>query len=210
MRVAFTLFIVEAGGDNLFLLLLIAAVLCIVLGMGMPTVGVYILLAILIAPSLVEVGVTPLAAHMFILYLGMMSLITPPVAVAAFFAASIAKAPPMATGWTCMRFGWTAYVVPFLFVFSPSLLLQGTLGDLIVDVSSAIAGVWLVSAGMIGYFARPMDLLGRAAFLTAGVLLLIPSELGYWAAWTDWIGWIMGALVVLWDISAARKQRAAA
>ncbi|MBT3915826.1 MAG: TRAP transporter fused permease subunit [Rhodospirillaceae bacterium] len=207
---AFTLFIVEAGGDNLFLLLLIAAVLCIVLGMGMPTVGVYILLAILIAPSLVEVGVTPLAAHMFILYLGMMSLITPPVAVAAFFAASIAKAPPMATGWTCMRFGWTAYIVPFLFVFSPSLLLQGTLGDLIVDVSSAIAGVWLVSAGMIGYFARPMDLLGRAAFLTAGVLLLIPSELGYWVAWTDWIGWIMGALVVLWDISAARKQRAAA
>ncbi len=207
---AFTLFIVEAGGENLFLLLLIAAVLCIVLGMGMPTVGVYILLAIIIAPSLVEVGVTPLAAHMFIFYLGMMSLITPPVAVAAFFAASIAKAPPMATGWTCMRFGWTAYVVPFLFVFSPSLLLQGTLDDLIVDVSSAIAGVWLVSAGMIGYFARPMDLLGRAAFLSAGVLLLIPSELGYWAAWTDWIGWAMGALVVLWDVSAARKQRALA
>jgi TRAP transporter 4TM/12TM fusion protein len=207
---AFTLFIVEAGGENLFVLLLIAAVLCIVLGMGMPTVGVYILLAILIAPSLVEVGVSPLAAHMFILYLGMMSLITPPVAVAAFFAASIAKAPPMATGWTCMRFGWTAYVVPFLFVFSPSLLLQGTPGDLIIDVSSAIAGVWLVSAGMIGYFARHLDLIGRAAFLTAGTLLLIPSELGSWAIWTDWIGWLMGAAVVYWDVSSARRARAAA
>jgi TRAP transporter 4TM/12TM fusion protein len=206
---AFTLFIVEAGGENLFVLLLISAVLCIVLGMGMPTVGVYILLAILVAPSLVEVGVSPLAAHMFILYLGMMSLITPPVAVAAFFAASIAKAPPMATGWTCMRFGWTAYVVPFLFVFSPSLLLQGSVEDLIIDVSSAIAGVWLISAGMIGYFARNLDIVGRAAFLLAGILLLIPSELGIWAIWTDWVGWSMGIAVVFWDIRMARKLRIA-
>ena len=121
----------------------------------------------------------------------------------------IKKAPPMATGWTCMRFGWTAYVVPFLFVFSPSLLLQGSVEDLIIDVSSAIAGVWLISAGMIGYFARNLDIVGRAAFLLAGILLLIPSELGIWAIWTDWVGWSMGIAVVFWDIRMARKLRIA-
>ena len=204
---AFTLLIVEIGGNNLFVLLLISALLCIVLGMGMPTLGVYVLLAILIAPSLVEVGVSPLAAHMFILYFGMMSLITPPVAVAAFFAASIAKAPAMATGWTCMRFGWTAYVVPFLFVFSPSLLLQGSTMDLVVDVGSAVAGVWLLSAGMIGYFSRDLDWLGRGLFLSAGTLLLIPGEIAAWAAWTDWVGMVMAIAVVSWQVVSSRRLR---
>jgi len=205
---AFTSLIVGVGGENLFLLLLISALLCIVLGMGMPTLGVYVLLAILVAPSLVEVGVSPLAAHMFILYFGMMSLITPPVAVAAFFAASIAKAPAMATGWTCMRFGWTAYIVPFLFVFSPSLLLQGSTADLIIDVSSAIAGVWLVSAGMIGYFARSMAIGGRSLLMLAGALLLIPSEVAPWAVWTDWAGLTLGIAIVIWEFGIVRRRAA--
>jgi TRAP transporter 4TM/12TM fusion protein len=201
---AFTFLIVNFGGGNLFLLLLIAAVMCIILGMGMPTLGVYVLLAVIVAPSLVEVGIEPLAAHMFILYFGMMSLITPPVAVAAFFAASIAEAPAMATGWTSMRFGWTAYVVPFLFVFSPSLLLQGNAADFVVDVGSAIGGVWLLSAGMIGYFTRPMNWLGRIAFLGSGALLLIPAELASWAVWTDWVGLVLGVAVVAWEVGARR------
>ena len=206
---AFTVLIVEMAGQSLFVLLLIAGVLSIILGMGMPTVSVYILLALLVAPSLVEVGVEPIAAHMFILYLGMMSLITPPVAVAAFFAASIAKAPPMATGWTCMRFGWTAYVVPFLFVFSPSLLLQGDAIDLIVDVGSATAGVWLLSASLIGYFARPMEWWGRLLFFLAGGLLFIPANLAPWAAWTDLIGAGAGAALVIWDFAATRALKRA-
>ena len=204
---AFTLLIVELGGNNLFVLLLIAAILCIVLGMGMPTLGVYVLLAILVAPSLVEVGISPLAAHMFILYFGMMSLITPPVAVAAFFAASIAKAPAMATGWTCMRFGWTAYIVPFLFVFSPSLLLQGSPGVLIIDVVSAIAGVWILSAGMIGYFARETGILVRIILIVTGALLLIPSEAALWAIYTDWVGLFLGVIIVSWEFGFSRRQR---
>ncbi len=205
---AFTLFIVEFGGGNLFLMLVISGLLCIILGMGMPTVGVYILLAILIAPSLVEVGIDPLAAHMFILYLGMMSLITPPVAVAAFFAASIARAPPMATGWTCMRFGWTAYVVPFLFVISPSLLLQGDdYVALVIDVCTAIAGVWLVSASLIGYFARPLNLGGRALFFSAGALLLIPQEIASWGLWTDAVGFVLGAALVYLENRESRRLK---
>lgn len=208
---ALTSLIVQVGDGNLIVLLLIAAVLCILLGMGMPTGGVYILLAILVAPSLVEVGIPPIAAHMFILYLGMMSLITPPVAVAAFFAASIAEAPPMATGWTSMRFGWTAYIIPFLFVFAPSLLLQGNDAiTLIIAVSTAIGGVWLISAGMIGYFARPMSFIIRMGFFAAGILLLIPHELAPWAIWTDVTGTVLGVLIVSIEILAARAAKAAA
>lgn len=194
---ALTSLIVDVGTGNIVILLIVAAILCIVLGMGMPTGAVYILLAILIAPSLVEVGVPPIAAHMFILYLGMMSLITPPVAVAAYFAASIAGSSPMATGWTSMRFGWTAYVVPFLFVFSPSLLLQGdNYFALTLAVASAIGGVWLVSAGMMGYFTRPMDWATRILFLVAGILMLIPFETADWARWTDAIGLVLGIIAM--------------
>ena len=208
---AFTFLIVNFGGGNLVVLLAIAAVMCIILGMGMPTLGVYVLLAVIVAPSLVEVGIAPLAAHMFILYFGMMSLITPPVAVAAFFAASIAGAPAMATGWTSMRFGWTAYVVPFLFVFSPSLLLQGTNPlDLVLAVTTAVGGVWLISAAMIGYFARPMNIAVRAIFMAAGILMLIPHELAPWAIWTDLVGFLLGLAVASWDIGIARRARAVA
>jgi len=204
---ALTLLLVEFGGGNMFLLLIIAGGLCIILGMGMPTVGVYILLAVLIAPSLVEIGVNPLAAHMFILYLGMMSLITPPVAVAAFFAASIARAPPMQTGWVSMRFGWTAYVVPFLFVFSPSLLLQGKTSDLVLDVSTALAGVWLVSAAIVGYFARRLDAAERMLFALAGGLLLIPRGIADWVVWINLAGFLLGAALVGRQFLEARKPK---
>ena len=145
---AFTLLLVKVGGDSLLLLLVLTGLVCIVLGMGMPTIAVYVLLAAVVAPSLVEVGIPPLAAHMFILYLGMMSFLTPPVAIAAFFAANLAKAPPMATGWTAMRFGWTAYVVPFLFVFAPALLLQNDdVWVTAITIATAALGIW---AGVVG------------------------------------------------------------
>src|SRR5690606_3170610 len=113
-----TLGLVQIGQGNLFLLLALAAIVCIILGMGLPTVGVYVLLAALVAPSLVEVGVQPIAAHMFVMYFGMMSMITPPICIAAFAAASVAGADAMRTGFTATRFGWTAFIVPFLFVYS--------------------------------------------------------------------------------------------
>ena len=205
---AFTFLIVEFGGGSLFILLLISAVMCIILGMGMPTLGVYVLLAVIVAPSLVEVGVTPIAAHMFILYFGMMSLITPPVAVAAFFAASIAEAPAMATGWTSMRFGWTAYVMPFLFVFSPSLLLQGD--DhvaLAVDVSTAVIGVWLVSSAMIGYFINALGLLLRSLAMVAGILLLIPQELATGFILTDIVGAALAVVLFASEYINSRSRR---
>jgi TRAP transporter 4TM/12TM fusion protein len=203
---AFTLLLVKVGGDSLLLLLIMTGVVCIILGMGMPTLAVYVLLAAVIAPSLVEVGISPLAAHMFILYLGMMSFLTPPVAIAAFFAANLAQAPPMATGWTAMRFGWTAYVIPFLFVFSPALLLQNdNILVTVITIATAAFGVWMVSAGMIGFFVRPMNLAVRGGFLLSGVLLTIPSEIGIWAAWTDVGGAVAGGGLVWFEIMARRQ-----
>ena len=202
---ALTVMLVDFGGGSLFLLLVIAAVLCIILGMGMPTAGVYILLAVLIAPSLAKVGIDPLAAHMFILYLGMMSLITPPVAVAAFFAASIAGAPAMKTGWTSVRFGWTAFVVPFLFVFSPSLLLQGEPLDLAIDVVTAVGGVWLLSAAMIGYLAGRIPGAVRFLMVCAGVALLLPRGIDGPIIWINAAGLALALLVMLYELARYRR-----
>jgi TRAP transporter 4TM/12TM fusion protein len=207
---ALTLFLVELGSGNLLILLAIAALMCIVLGMGMPTLGVYVLLAVLIAPSLVEVGIPPLAAHMFILYLGMMSFITPPVAIAAFFAAGLAGAEPMRTGFVAMRFGWTAFIIPFLFVFSPSLLLQeASVITTLVVIASAVGGVWLVSVGVIGYLARPMAPPLRAGFLIAGTCLLLPDGIAAWTAWTDLVGVALAVLLVAYEVLIARRPRPA-
>jgi len=197
---ALTALLVDMGGHNLFVLLLISGALCIVLGMGMPTLGVYVLLAVLIAPALIESGVRPLAAHMFILYLGMMSLITPPVAVAAFFAAGIAKSTPMMTGWTCMRFGWTAYVVPFLFVVSPNLLFEGSALNILLALGTAIAGVWFTSAGLVGYLLQPISFIERCANVGVGILLLIPHDLASWGIWTDAFGILFAAIILISNV----------
>jgi TRAP transporter 4TM/12TM fusion protein len=207
---ALTMFLVDLGAGNLFLLLIIAAFLCILLGMGMPTLGVYVLLAVLIAPALVELGVQPIAAHMFILYLGMMSFVTPPVAIAAFFAANIARAEPMTAGWVAMRFSWTAYIVPFLFVFSPTLLMQGSLFDVVLAVITAAVGVWFVSAGMIGYGLRRMPVAARIAAVAGGAMLLLPHEIGNWAWGVNAGGLALCAVVLASEIMGRRAAPQAA
>ena len=173
---AATFALVDLGGGSLFALLAIAALVCIVLGMGMPTVGVYLLLAVLVAPSLVETGVEPIAAHLFIFYLGMMSMVTPPIAIGAFFAASIANASPMATAFEAMRLGWTAYIVPFLFVATPALLLIGTPIDIARAAIAAILGVWAVSACFAGWLRGPLGPVGRCLAGIGGVALLLPPH----------------------------------
>lgn len=206
---AATFALVDLGQGSLFLLLLISALVCLVLGMGMPTVGVYLLLAVLIAPSLVETGVEPIAAHLFIFYLGMMSMVTPPIGIGAFFAASIAKAGPMSTAWEAMRFGWTAYIVPFLFVFSPALLLIGEPGDIALAVSTAVIGVYAVSAAFVGWLRGPIATPLRLATGAAGVALMLPPGVG--GAHTLWIngaGFLL--LAALWLMAGTRPTPAAA
>jgi len=203
---ALTLVLSQLGEGNFVLLLILAAIVCIVLGMGMPTIGVYVLVSALVAPSMIEVGVTPMAAHMYVLYFGMLSFITPPIAIAAFAAAKLADSPPMATGFAATRFGWSAFVVPVLFIFAPSLLLDGEPLDLLHDIGTAIAGVWLVSIAIVGYFRRNLIAVQRAAFTLAGALLLFPSGAADWGFWTDVAGVIIGGMIVSREFMIPKQQ----
>ena len=174
---ALTLALVELGSTSLIILLLVSAGVCILLGMGMPTSGVYVLLAALVAPSLIETGIEPMAAHMFILYFGMMSMLTPPIALAAFAAATISEEKPMKTGFEAMRLGWVAYVIPMLFIFTPALIMKGSTFEILLAFVVAVIGVYFISVAIVGYFHNKVGGLLRWALLLAGVLAMMPEQL---------------------------------
>jgi TRAP transporter 4TM/12TM fusion protein len=191
-----TLALIHLAGGHLIALLVIAAIACIILGMGMPTVGVYILLATLVAPALIEMKIDPMAAHLFILYFGCLSMITPPVAIGAFAAANLAGADPMKTGFEAVRFGWLVFVIPFLFVFSGTLLMRGDPVLIVVDFVVAIAGVWFGAAGIMGYSVRPLGAPARIAYIAAGLCLLTPLEAFGAGRWINLVGALLAAGLV--------------
>jgi len=201
-----TLQLLTVTGQNIVLLLLVTAALGVLLGMGMPTVGVYIIMATLIAPALVKAGIAPMAAHMFVLYFGIMSMVTPPVALAAFAAANIGGADPNRTGWTAARIGWSAYIVPFLFVFSPSLLMSGNPLTIAWAFITAALGVWMGTIGVVGYYSRPLAVPLRALFVLAGVLCLIPADAFPWAVLTDVAGFALGAVLLGREVMYERAR----
>ena len=170
-----TLELVGLAGESLLLLLLISAVIAILLGLGLPTVGVYVLMAALVAPALVKVGVTPMAAHMFVMYFGMMSMVTPPIALAAYAAANIAQCDPDKTGWMATRVGWAAYLVPFLFVYDPPLLMQGAWWQILWALATNCLGLWCGTIAVVGFFMNRIEFWQRAAFLAAALALLYPA-----------------------------------
>jgi TRAP transporter 4TM/12TM fusion protein len=204
-----TLFLVELAGGSLIALLVVGAGVCILLGMGMPTVGVYVLLATLVAPALIEVGVDPIAAHMFIMYFGMMSMITPPVCIGAFAAATLTGADPMKTGFAAMRFGWLAFAIPFMFVGSTTLLMRGEPSLILIDLVTALIGAWLVSVTMVGYFIRPLGAVPRIVFAAAGLVLLVPVELMQFAGIANLVavGFAVGFIGI--EITARRRAQPA-
>jgi TRAP transporter 4TM/12TM fusion protein len=202
---AFAAYLVELGGQSLILLLLLAAVVSIILGMGLPTIGVYVMLAVLVAPALVKVGVPPLAAHLFILYFGMMSLITPPVAPAAYVAAAIAGSPSMATGWTAMRFGWASYIVPFIFVYAPAMLMQGSWTDIVVVTLTSLGGIWLICAAMVGYLTRVLPAGMRILFAAAGIMLMLPHQASNVMLAINIAGLALGVFAVFYELRLQGK-----
>ena len=195
-----SLVLVELGGTNIVLLLLVSAVVCILLGMGMPTVAVYLMLATLVAPALIEVGIKPMAAHLFILYFGMMSMITPPVAIAAFAASSLTGKDPMATGFAAMRFGWFAYLVPFLFVVEPELLMVGTITNITLVFTKSIFGIWLISVALMGYVIQPINNIKRVLFGVAGIGMFLPDSVINIGAPMALIGLIIGIITLGYEL----------
>jgi TRAP-type uncharacterized transport system fused permease subunit len=137
----------------------------------------------------------------------MMSMITPPVAIAAYAAASLAQTDPMRTGWAAVRFGWIAYIIPFLFVRSPSLLLIGEPMTIAVSIVTALAGVWMVCAAFAGYCVRQLDMPMRVGFGIAGLLMFIPAEAFHYGGLTDIAGLTLGAVLFGREFFATRRMR---
>jgi len=192
----FSLVLSAVGGDHLLLMLVLTAIVCIVLGLGMPTTVIYVMLAVLIAPALIELGVRPMAAHLFIFYFGMLSMITPPVCVATYTAASLAEANFWRAGGLGVRLGIVAYIVPFLFVFHPALLLDGDAVQLIVTTASALLAVCLIAVGLVGYLFAATGFVLRGLFVAAGLMLFFPPSSNFLLA-VNACGVVLAALLVL-------------
>ncbi|RJR48871.1 MAG: TRAP transporter permease [Desulfobacteraceae bacterium] len=164
--------LIEISGGSLFLLLLLTAGACFVLGMGMTSLPIYIMLVVLVSPALVKMNVLPIAAHLFIFYWGLTSFITPPVCISVFVAAAIAESSPFRTGWQAARLGIVTYIIPFLFVYGPGLLLEGTMRDVILAVATSLLGVTALAISISGYFRSPLDLFQRALMFLGAIGLM--------------------------------------
>lgn len=170
--------IVSASGGNMYLLLFIGAVTALILGMGVTTSAIYIFLAIVLAPALVDFGFNIVAVHLFIIFCGAWSHITPPVALAAYTAASVAEADFIKTCFAAMKLGVAKYLLPFVFVLSPALILQqGTALEILQVIISTALGLSIIGGALEGYFwyLGGIRLLIRALFFTAGFLLVMPG-----------------------------------
>ena len=185
----------SAAGIHPILALLITMLMCIVLGMGVPTTANYVIMASMVAPILMNsLSIPVLAAHMFVFYFGIVADITPPVALAAYAGSAIAKSNPMKTGVTATRLAITAFIVPYIFAFSPEMLIIGSdkpWYEIVLLVITALIGIFIVSAGMEGYLLRPMPWWQRIIALAGGLCMIIPGLV------TDIAGIAMIALIIV-------------
>jgi TRAP transporter 4TM/12TM fusion protein len=189
--------IIGAAGGVTIVALVLTMLLAIVLGMGLPTTAAYLILATVVAPALVKMGVPILTAHMFVFFFGCVSTITPPVALASYVAASIAKADINKVSWTAFAYGITSYFLPFMFFFGPALLMEGSPADIVRAAMTGLISVFCIAAGVVGYLGGVIAWWQRAMLLFAGVMLL------YHSLATDVVG--LAILAGIWAL--ARRNR---
>lgn len=182
--------LLELSGGIVLLTLFFTMIASLILGMGVPTTANYIITSTIAAPAIIQLGFPALSAHMFTFYFGVVADITPPVALAAFAASGIAGSKPIRTGVESTRISIAAFLIPYIFVLSPQLLLiDTTIGQALWAITTAMIGMIGVSTGLIGYWLRPMNGVERLMATVAGLLLIIPGLL------TDMIG--IGTLAVI-------------
>ncbi|MBI5716834.1 MAG: TRAP transporter permease [Burkholderiales bacterium] len=204
LGITFTQVVIALAQNSLVLALVLTAMAGIVLGMGMPTTPAYIVMVSLLVPAIIKLGAVVPAAHMFAFYFAILSAITPPVALAVFAAASLARADMWATGFTAMRAAAPAYIVPFMFVYEPALLTIG--GDwlnVVHAAATATLGVVLLSAGLFGYLLKPATMSQRAMLVVAALLLIKPGWI------TDLAGLALAATVAGTQWVSARRAATA-
>ena len=196
--------IIQLASGRLMFALVLTMICSLILGMGMPSSAAYIVLAVLAAPALITLGVGKLTAHFFIFYFGVLSNITPPVALAAFAASSIAQTNAMKIGWNAVRLGCVAFIVPYFCVYGPSLLMQGAPQEILLCFVTALIGCWALSIAVSGFFRRNLIIVERVLF-ALGALALIESHL-----LTDAIGIVLIGILVLSCLRTQRRNSAAA
>ncbi len=187
----FAQLLLQLAGENVLLAMLFTMVVALILGMGMPTTAAYAIGAAVLAPGLQRLGVAPLVAHMFIFYFAVVSAITPPIALASFAAAAIARADPWKTAFISVKMGLAVFIVPFMFFYSPLLLGQGTLVQILPVLATALIGVILLACATEGWFGRPIGWPLRAPLLVAAIMLIVPEGV------TDLIGLAIAAATFL-------------
>ena len=164
--------IVAASGGYLLVALVLTMLTAIILGMGLPTTAAYLVLATVVAPTLAKMGLPLLTAHLFVFFYGCVSTITPPMALASYVAAGIAKVEINRVGWSAFAYGITCYILPFMFVFGPALMLQGTVGEIALAIVSGAIGVAAIAIAVIGYARRALPNGFRAIAALSGIALL--------------------------------------
>jgi hypothetical protein len=184
----------SAAQDMLLPALLLTMVAGIILGMGMPTTPAYIVQVALLVPALVRLGVPLEAAHMFVFYFAILSAITPPVAIAVYAAAGLSQSGIWDTSWDAVKLGLTGYIIPFMFVFGPALLMIGEWSDIALAVVTAMTGVALLAGSLTGYFLKPANWLTRVLFFAAAMVLIKTG------ATTDAIGLLLGGLGIFINV----------
>jgi TRAP transporter 4TM/12TM fusion protein len=172
-----SLSLISLGQGNVLLLLISAAVASLILGMGMPSVAAYSLVAILVAPSLESFGMSKMAAHLFVFYFSVISNITPPVAVSCFAAAPLAGANPTKVGITSFRLAIAAYIVPFVFCFQTPLILEGPIVSILIDTAFCVIAIFAVSIALSGYWQRPVSTWQKLSIAVFATVILWPTSL---------------------------------
>jgi TRAP transporter 4TM/12TM fusion protein len=181
--------LIELSGNSLFWLLFLTMIASLILGLGLPIIVSYLVLAVLVAPALTQMGVDALAAHLFIFFFALVSDLTPPVAPGAFVAAGIAGADMMKTAWMACRLGLVVYILPYMFVYNNALLLKGDLSEIILSAITAFIGVYALACGIQGYMFRPAKIYERVLFFAAAIGLIKPGWI------SDLVG--LGILAIL-------------
>ena len=170
-------FIVELAGGSLLLTLVFVGLVSLIVGMGLDATPAYVTLATLMAPALVRLGVSDMAAHLYVIYWGLASFYTPPTCIAVFVTSSIANSRVWRTGWEAMRIGIAAYVIPFAFVFNDRLLMKGSVSQIALAGGTAFVGAALVAAAIQGYLFGSLNSFQRMVVLAGGLLLIAPGIL---------------------------------
>jgi len=198
------------SGGSLALLLVITAIAAFILGLPLPTVGVYIILATLAAPALIQGGILPMQAHMFVLHHGILGMVTPPVALASFAAATIAQADQWKTGWLSTRLSWCAYLQPFLYAYSPELIMQGTPAAIVLRLTLSLLGIFMGTMTAVGYFQARISPAFRVGYAGIALLLLVQPHMFAAAIWLNGIGFVLAVAAIAWEVMRGRALKLAA